>query len=71
MTLYGLGICRESGGKATGSGLRTLAILHFSRLHALISLTQALYLRNGFDSFVLLFGTCHVQNKQAPSQGGV
>lgn len=61
----------RSGGKATSSGLKTFASAHFSCLHALISLTQALYLMNGFDSFILLFGTCHEQNRQAASQADV
>lgn len=34
-----------SGGKATSSGLKTISSVHFSYLHALISLTQTLYLR--------------------------
>lgn len=67
MTIYGLGCTGRSGGKAVSSGLNTISSVHFSCLHALISLAQTLYLKNEFDSFILLFGTYHVQNRQAVS----
>lgn len=50
----------RSGGKTTSSGLKTVGPVSFSCLPALKGLTQALYLRNESDSFILLFGPCYV-----------
>lgn len=56
----------RSGGEATSSGHKTFASFLFN-VFMLQFMTQALYVKGGFGSFMLLWGTCHAQNRQEAS----